>query len=105
MSLSSYCVLGAIQVVDHGRGAAPLTVTMGQAPLETSDWDSIDNWARCRAGVLNWIKLWNEDPRPYVWTKTAETVGVGALERTRRAAVPYGPALLVGAVAGLAVVS
>jgi leader peptidase (prepilin peptidase)/N-methyltransferase len=31
-------------------------------------------------------------------------VGVAALERTRRTHVPYGPALLAGAVAGLAVV-
>jgi len=26
------------------------------------------------ADIRNWIKLWNEDPRPYVWTKTADDI-------------------------------
>jgi transposase len=26
------------------------------------------------ADIRNWIKLWNQDPRPYVWTKTADDI-------------------------------
>lgn len=26
------------------------------------------------ADIRNWIKLWNEDPRPFVWTKTADEI-------------------------------
>ena len=26
------------------------------------------------ADIRNWITLWNEDPRPYVWTKTADDI-------------------------------
>ncbi|HEY1775474.1 MAG TPA: IS630 family transposase, partial [Solirubrobacteraceae bacterium] len=24
--------------------------------------------------IRNWIKTWNNDPRPYVWTKTADQI-------------------------------
>jgi len=27
-----------------------------------------------KADIRNWITLWNEDPRPYVWTKTADDI-------------------------------
>ena len=26
------------------------------------------------AAIRAWIKTWNEDPRPFVWTKTAEQI-------------------------------
>jgi transposase len=26
------------------------------------------------ADIRNWIDTWNEDPRPYLWTKTAEQI-------------------------------
>ena len=26
------------------------------------------------ADIRNWITLWNEDPKPYVWTKTADDI-------------------------------
>ena len=24
--------------------------------------------------IEQWVKLWNDDPRPYVWTKTADQI-------------------------------
>ena len=26
------------------------------------------------ADIQDWIENWNEDPKPYVWTKTAEEI-------------------------------
>jgi hypothetical protein len=26
------------------------------------------------ADIRGWIEQWNDDPRPYVWTKTAEQI-------------------------------
>ncbi len=26
------------------------------------------------ADIRNWIKIWNENPRPFVWTKTADEI-------------------------------
>ncbi|HZX99767.1 MAG TPA: IS630 family transposase, partial [Dermatophilaceae bacterium] len=26
------------------------------------------------ADIRNWIKAWNEDPKPFIWTKTAEQI-------------------------------
>ncbi|MDT5025408.1 MAG: hypothetical protein QOE61_1834, partial [Micromonosporaceae bacterium] len=26
------------------------------------------------ADIRAWIETWNEDPRPYVWTKTADEI-------------------------------
>jgi hypothetical protein len=26
------------------------------------------------ADIRNWIDTWNENPRPYVWTKTADQI-------------------------------
>ena len=26
------------------------------------------------ADIRSWIKTWNDDPRPYVWTKTADQI-------------------------------
>src|SRR5207245_11623832 len=26
------------------------------------------------AGIRNWIETWNQDPRPFIWTKTAEEI-------------------------------
>ena len=32
------------------------------------------------ADIRNWIKAWNEDPKPFIWTKTAEQI-LGSIER------------------------
>jgi hypothetical protein len=30
--------------------------------------------ARSNADIRTWIETWNDDPRPYVWTKTADQI-------------------------------
>ena len=32
------------------------------------------------ADIRNWIKAWNEDPKPFIWTKTAEQI-LGSIGR------------------------
>ena len=32
------------------------------------------------ADIRNWIKIWNENPRPFVWTKSADEI-LEALQR------------------------
>ena len=60
------------------------------------------------ADIRNWIKAWNEDPKPFIWTKTAEQIlssigrliatsqrrsTLGATQRTQSAlrSLPWGP--------------
>jgi hypothetical protein len=30
--------------------------------------------AELEAAILAWVDTWNEDPRPFVWTKTADEI-------------------------------
>jgi hypothetical protein len=32
------------------------------------------NVQNLEADIRNWIATWNEDPRPYIWTKTADEI-------------------------------
>ena len=32
------------------------------------------NVPNLEADIRNWIDTWNEDPRPYIWTKTADEI-------------------------------
>ena len=32
------------------------------------------------ADIRNWIKRWNDDPKPFIWTKTAEQI-LGSIGR------------------------
>lgn len=45
--------------------------------LQRSDHRSVQ---ALEADIRNWIKAWNEDPKPFVWTKTAEQI-LGSLAR------------------------
>jgi transposase len=38
------------------------------------------NVQQLEADIRNWIATWNEDPRPFVWTKTADEI-LGSLAR------------------------
>jgi len=46
------------------------------------------------ADIRNWVKVWNENPKPFIWTKTAEQSGslddrhVAAAGPHRRVAIP-----------------
>ena len=44
--------------------------------LQRSDHRSVQ---ALEADIRNWVKGWNEDPKPFIWTKTAEQI----LDRTR----------------------
>ncbi|MPV35930.1 IS630 family transposase [Georgenia subflava] len=39
--------------------------------LQRSDHRSVQ---ALEADIRNWVKAWNEDPRPFIWTKTAEEI-------------------------------
>jgi transposase len=39
-----------------------------------------NNVQQLEADIRNWIATWNEDPRPFVWTKTADEI-LGSLAR------------------------
>jgi transposase len=39
--------------------------------LQRSDHRSVQ---ALEADIRNWVKAWNEDPKPFVWTKTAEQI-------------------------------
>jgi transposase len=68
--------------------------------LQRSDHRSVQ---ALEADIRNWIKLWNDNPRPFVWTKTASqildslarllqrTTGAGHEEAERRAPGSSGP--------------
>jgi transposase len=45
--------------------------------LQRSDHRSVQ---ALEADLRNWVKAWNEDPKPFVWTKTAEQI-LGSLAR------------------------
>ena len=45
--------------------------------LQRSDHRSVQ---ALEADIRNWVKAWNEDPKPFVWTKTAEQI-LGSLGR------------------------
>ena len=39
--------------------------------LQRSDHRSVQ---ALEADIRNWVKAWNDDPRPFIWTKTAEQI-------------------------------
>lgn len=45
--------------------------------LQRSDHRSVQ---ALEADIRNWVKAWNEDPKPFVWTKTADQI-LGSLGR------------------------
>jgi transposase len=45
--------------------------------LQRSDHRNVQN---LEADIRNWVKEWNENPKPFIWTKTAEQI-LGSLKR------------------------
>ena len=39
--------------------------------LQRSDHRNVQN---LEADIRNWVKEWNENPKPFIWTKTAEQI-------------------------------
>ncbi len=39
--------------------------------LQRSDHRSVQ---ALEADIRNWVKAWNKDPKPFIWTKTAEQI-------------------------------
>src|SRR6476469_8278403 len=40
------------------------------------------------ADIRAWVKVWNEDPKPFIWTTTAEQILTSAVPLVQRASVP-----------------
>ena len=40
------------------------------------------------ADIRNWIDLWNQDPKPFTWTKTAEEILHSLAEYLAKISVP-----------------
>ena len=65
--------------------------------LQRSDHRSVQ---ALETDIRNWVKAWNHDPHPFIWTKSAEQILdslAGLLQRTtgaatthQRAVTPYG---------------
>lgn len=51
----------------HWRHAAGLTDKLVRRGVHTSV-QALEN------DIRNWIKTWNEDPKPFTWTKTADEI-------------------------------
>jgi hypothetical protein len=37
-------------------------------------WGSVDSVHALEADIRAWIETWNQDPKPFVWTKTADEI-------------------------------
>lgn len=53
--------------------AGRLVVTDLRVP-ETCLYKVLQECSRLEADICAWIATWNDNPRPYVWTKTADEI-------------------------------
>ena len=70
--------LGGVGRIAEGRGATPSVVTpeveaavVSETRLERGVFISVDSLTDA---IETWVEHWNDDPHPFVWTKTAEAI-------------------------------